>query len=262
MQDDFYDYDDEDGVEILTDLILDNYRRNRLATLGAGPVAIGAGSSSNAASGSGTGIASGSGASISATDPTPAAPAGDNTDVTAVANRHFENGTNLLRSMLPPGHPSRNAPATTSAVRGHHLYQHRRTRFSSGDWSDASSPDSSPSAGTASTVEANGLNGNGHTSANTHSHSRNSITSLFPRFRRDRDRERPLTINEPPRRESPAGVSSPEERVRIAQTLEEDLGDYLVGWNRHCRSLRVVQMEPGVVWVRRYEGDVWAKKKT
>jgi hypothetical protein len=44
--------------------------------------------------------------------------------------------------------------------------------------------------------------------------------------------------------------------------LEEDLGDYLVGWNRHCRSLRVVQMEPGVVWVRRYEGDGWDKKKT
>ncbi|KDR65932.1 hypothetical protein GALMADRAFT_1214865 [Galerina marginata CBS 339.88] len=36
-----------------------------------------------------------------------------------------------------------------------------------------------------------------------------------------------------------------------------DLKDYLIGWNRYCRSLRRVQLDREVGWGRRWEGDVW-----
>ncbi|KAG2003561.1 hypothetical protein CC2G_004154 [Coprinopsis cinerea AmutBmut pab1-1] len=48
-----------------------------------------------------------------------------------------------------------------------------------------------------------------------------------------------------------------EEQRKITESLKEDLADYLVGWNRHCPRLRVVQMEHGLMWVRRFDGDVW-----
>ncbi|KDR65923.1 hypothetical protein GALMADRAFT_259983 [Galerina marginata CBS 339.88] len=42
------------------------------------------------------------------------------------------------------------------------------------------------------------------------------------------------------------------------QKLEHgDLKDYLVGWNRYCRSLRRVQLDRRVWWGRRWEGDGW-----
>ena len=50
------------------------------------------------------------------------------------------------------------------------------------------------------------------------------------------------------------------EKMQAALTMDvlaTDLADYLVGWNRHCPRLRVVQMEHGLMWVRRFDGDVW-----
>lgn len=38
-----------------------------------------------------------------------------------------------------------------------------------------------------------------------------------------------------------------------------DLGDYLMGWNRYCKSLRFVQIEPHRAWERRFEGDIWGE---
>ena len=40
-----------------------------------------------------------------------------------------------------------------------------------------------------------------------------------------------------------------------------DLGDYLVGWNRYCRSLRHVQLAWGSWWERKFEGDRWVEKR-
>ena len=41
-----------------------------------------------------------------------------------------------------------------------------------------------------------------------------------------------------------------------------DLGDYLMGWNRYCKSLRFVQVDPLRAWERRFEGDVWREVAT
>ena len=41
-----------------------------------------------------------------------------------------------------------------------------------------------------------------------------------------------------------------------------DLGDYLMGWNRYCKSLRFVQIDPLRAWERRFEGDVWGEIAT
>ncbi|KAF9552121.1 hypothetical protein CPC08DRAFT_303641 [Agrocybe pediades] len=38
-----------------------------------------------------------------------------------------------------------------------------------------------------------------------------------------------------------------------------ELPDYLLGWNRYCRSLRHVQLSPKVWWERRFEGDRWVQ---
>jgi len=56
----------------------------------------------------------------------------------------------------------------------------------------------------------------------------------------------------------PASPSSP---VRRPRRLEHsDLADYLIGWNRHCPSLRHVQISWGTWWERRFEGDRWIQK--
>jgi hypothetical protein len=41
-----------------------------------------------------------------------------------------------------------------------------------------------------------------------------------------------------------------------------DLGDYLMGWNRYCKSLRFVQIDPLKAWERRFEGDAWGEIAT
>lgn len=41
-----------------------------------------------------------------------------------------------------------------------------------------------------------------------------------------------------------------------------DLGDYLMGWNRYCKSLRFVQIDPHRAWERRFEGDIWEEIAT
>jgi len=66
----------------------------------------------------------------------------------------------------------------------------------------------------------------------------------------------PPAVEPPARRQNDV-----DEQRRIAQSLEEDLQDYLVGWNRHCPSLRVVQMERGWYWMRRFDGDVWSRMR-
>ena len=32
-----------------------------------------------------------------------------------------------------------------------------------------------------------------------------------------------------------------------------------MGWNRYCKSLRFVQIDPLKAWERRFEGDSWAE---
>ena len=41
-----------------------------------------------------------------------------------------------------------------------------------------------------------------------------------------------------------------------------DLGDYLMGWNRYCKSLRFVQIDALKAWERRFEGDAWGEIAT
>ncbi|KAJ3505217.1 hypothetical protein NLJ89_g7534 [Agrocybe chaxingu] len=48
---------------------------------------------------------------------------------------------------------------------------------------------------------------------------------------------------------------SREQRDEILE--HADLKDYLIGWNRYCKALRVVQLERASWWERRFEGDRW-----
>jgi hypothetical protein len=50
--------------------------------------------------------------------------------------------------------------------------------------------------------------------------------------------------------------------VCISALDHSDLGDYLMGWNRYCKSLRFVQIDPLIAWERRFEGDVWREIAT
>ncbi|TFK22170.1 hypothetical protein FA15DRAFT_706630 [Coprinopsis marcescibilis] len=97
-------------------------------------------------------------------------------------------------------------------------------------------------------------------SSSTSTSSTSSSHIVYPRrsqarLRADRASMEAARANNPP-------VSVPVPRVqsetdRIAASLREDLGDYLVGWNRHCPSLRVVQIEHDITWIRRFDGDMW-----
>ncbi|KAH6885682.1 hypothetical protein BKA70DRAFT_1337080 [Coprinopsis sp. MPI-PUGE-AT-0042] len=60
-----------------------------------------------------------------------------------------------------------------------------------------------------------------------------------------------------PERNPHRSSTEQDEQSRITASLIEDLGDYLVGWNRHCPSLRIVQIDHEVVWTRRFDGDSW-----
>ncbi|KAF8149344.1 hypothetical protein B0H34DRAFT_733391 [Crassisporium funariophilum] len=40
-----------------------------------------------------------------------------------------------------------------------------------------------------------------------------------------------------------------------------ELKDYLIGWNRYCKSLRLVQLSTVTAWQRRFEGDRWVEKR-
>ena len=41
---------------------------------------------------------------------------------------------------------------------------------------------------------------------------------------------------------------------------QAELGDYLIGWSRYCRSLRVVQIDQWW-WERRFDGDQWTLQR-
>ncbi|KAH6885669.1 hypothetical protein BKA70DRAFT_1337012 [Coprinopsis sp. MPI-PUGE-AT-0042] len=60
-----------------------------------------------------------------------------------------------------------------------------------------------------------------------------------------------------PERNPHRSSTEQDEQSRITASLIEDLGHYLVGWNRHCPSLRIVQIDHEVVWTRRFDGDSW-----
>ena len=52
-----------------------------------------------------------------------------------------------------------------------------------------------------------------------------------------------------------------EEREESPPRMEHhELKDYLLGWNRYCKSLRCVQLHESACWVRRFEGDAWTVK--
>ncbi|KAF9524624.1 hypothetical protein CPB83DRAFT_886171 [Crepidotus variabilis] len=52
-------------------------------------------------------------------------------------------------------------------------------------------------------------------------------------------------------------ILPPNDGPRPSQSAQSELGDYLIGWSRYCRSLRTVQIEEGWYWDRRFEGDRW-----
>ena len=62
------------------------------------------------------------------------------------------------------------------------------------------------------------------------------------------------TENEEPAEPEPAEVP-----VSPSPLDFSDLGDYLMGWNRYCKSLRFVQIDPLKAWERRFEGDSWGE---
>ncbi|KDR65921.1 hypothetical protein GALMADRAFT_217303 [Galerina marginata CBS 339.88] len=54
-----------------------------------------------------------------------------------------------------------------------------------------------------------------------------------------------------------ASFSNPTVNQKEVKLQHGDLKDYLIGWNRYCRSLRRVQLDRDVYWGRKWEGDAW-----
>lgn len=72
-------------------------------------------------------------------------------------------------------------------------------------------------------------------------------------------------VHLPPATENDETESEPEPAEMPASTSAldfSDLGDYLMGWNRYCKSLRFVQIDPLKAWERRFEGDAWGEIAT
>jgi len=85
------------------------------------------------------------------------------------------------------------------------------------------------------------------------SSAQNSASSSFSTFQSSSNSGRPTKKKQDrtEKRES----KSPEPASPLSQA---ELGDYLVGWNRYCPSLRMVQIDRRWWWERRFAGDPWA----
>ena len=45
------------------------------------------------------------------------------------------------------------------------------------------------------------------------------------------------------------------------ESVEEELRNLVIPWNRYCKSLREVQLHPGYVMRREFEGDRWKMRE-
>ncbi|KDR65924.1 hypothetical protein GALMADRAFT_232806 [Galerina marginata CBS 339.88] len=54
-----------------------------------------------------------------------------------------------------------------------------------------------------------------------------------------------------------SNLNQKQEQEKKTKLEHGDLKDYLVGWNRYCKSLRRVQLDRHVCWVRKWEGNAW-----
>ena len=64
-------------------------------------------------------------------------------------------------------------------------------------------------------------------------------------------------LNNKPRPMPPRNTNAFHHDPMPLTSSQAELGDYLIGWSRYCRSLRVVQIDHQWWWERGFDGDQW-----
>lgn len=114
----------------------------------------------------------------------------------------------------------------------------------------------------ASTFQSNrpGLWTSHASSSRQSSNAQDSASSSFSTFRSSvsSNSQRPSVFAKKQDRTEKRESKSSDSFEPASPLSQSELGDYLVGWNRYCPSLRTVQIDRRWWWERRFVGDPWA----